>query len=376
MTGGATDGHGDRRVLVRSVRRAVRPRVGAAPVASSAGSAAVAEVDGSVQMQRTLGPSRAVGIRLAVAGGARSRKMVRGRRRMAIAAAHLAPFVPGGPFSRPAAVVARDRALPRGAIVARLGPHDGGVERDLDRAVAVRTADDLGPRHGVARGTDERLAPCGGRVDVCGVRTGLRGVVGKEAWIARRKRARLLTVARPARERALRFGVAARARRRTRRRDGDARRPRGSSLVTSPARFGVAGVEHGSPALLAKGSAVPRGRPRVGDPGRVRRSHECRRASTDPGLERRALGGVEPIGVTRRIERAQDRRAVVGGQRGRHGASDASDRVEVRSRSPVPLGRCFSMTLDASAGKQWSDVRPVDGRDLGRALLRARPERQ
>ena len=137
-----------------------------------------------------------------------------------------------------------------------------------------------------------------------------------------------------------RLVVAARARRRTRRGQGDARlEARRRAVVAAAAGVGIAGVQHRRPARRAEGGPVEGARARVDDAGVVHAVLECRRARAHPSLQRRQLGVRKQALMRARGERGQDGRSPGRRQGGRRGARrDAGDRPQERRGAPPAAG--------------------------------------
>jgi hypothetical protein len=102
VAGGASDRRGERRIAMRVVRSAARPGVITPSVAGSATAGSISQIHATIQMQRAWGERRACCIGFVMALRARTGKMVRRRRRVAIAAFHFRRFVPGRPCPRTA----------------------------------------------------------------------------------------------------------------------------------------------------------------------------------------------------------------------------------------------------------------------------------
>ncbi len=356
------------------MRCAHGPWIVAVTVARAATTAAVAEIDASIHVKRVGDERRARGIRLAMARRARAGKVTDRRRRVAIATGHRVRIGPHRARASAAAVMTRDGALARRAIVTCLRADDCLVENDFRRSISVNAGDDVARGHGMARRASERGRAQRRRLDV-GAMCARSSCVGrKEARVAGRVGPHLVAVTRVAREHALGLGVARRASGRRRRGARHAGWTRGRAVVATAARLAVVRVEHRSPALVAKLLAVPIGRARIDNPRSVHGSSKRGRSGAHPCLEDASLGGIYDTLVRGRVEGAHDGRRAVGGQRRRRaGTADACDRVEVRCRAPSTRGRRRGVARSASTSENRSYVLAVHRRRfIGLALRDAR----
>jgi hypothetical protein len=140
---GARDRSRHRRRRMGRVGSAFRPSIVTTSVTRSARAAAVAEVDASVQVERTRYELRAGGICLEVTEIARAGIMRGGRSPVTVAATHCDGIVPGRARARSAAIVTRNGTNACPSIVARMGPDRAIVENDFDAAVAVQPTHDV-----------------------------------------------------------------------------------------------------------------------------------------------------------------------------------------------------------------------------------------
>jgi hypothetical protein len=145
--------------------------------------------------------------------------------------------------------------------------------------------------------------------------------------------------------------------------------------VTSAARVGIEGVEHGRPLRRAKCRPVKRGRPWIDDARVVHVSSKRGRSRRDPGPERGSLGAGQESAVRVRIEGGEVGSPVAGRERrrrvrGRH----ARDRAQERRRAPPRGGGSCLRGRRRIAPRGWA--RRPRRRRAARARSRGPPRRR